>query len=153
MKEFDGIESRLPVGVRLFSHGLDPETGVCKAVFEGALTPPPPKESTVDPIDDGNSGGDGDGDGDVGGHVGDGGGGENGAAALSAAEKTSLPTPPNISGEGKTDGEPPLSGDDGDGVSVEGAGVGDGHKLGTDDGAGRSLLRFGVEMDMGMKTR
>lgn len=48
LKEFDGIESRLPPGVSLSSHDMDPEAGVCKAVFEAAVSMPSPRSTDVD---------------------------------------------------------------------------------------------------------
>lgn len=40
VKEFDGIESRLPSGVSLSSHTMNAEAGVCRAVFNAMLTAP-----------------------------------------------------------------------------------------------------------------
>lgn len=37
MKEFDGIETRLPKGVVLSSHIMHPEEGVCRAVFDALV--------------------------------------------------------------------------------------------------------------------
>lgn len=37
LKELDGIDSRLPAGISLSSHDMEPESGVCKAFFEAAL--------------------------------------------------------------------------------------------------------------------
>lgn len=48
LKEFDGIESRLPAGVSLSSHDMDPEAGVCKAVFEAAVSMPSPRNTEDD---------------------------------------------------------------------------------------------------------
>lgn len=40
LKEFDGIESRLPKGVTLYSHTMQPEEGVCRAVFDALVEVP-----------------------------------------------------------------------------------------------------------------
>lgn len=37
LKELDGLDSRLPPGVSLSSHDMEPKTGVCKAYFEASL--------------------------------------------------------------------------------------------------------------------
>lgn len=40
LKELDGVDSRLPAGVSLSSHDMEPEAGVCKAYFEASLAAP-----------------------------------------------------------------------------------------------------------------
>ena len=40
LKEFDGIESRLPAGFTVSDHVMDLLSGACKACFEASLTAP-----------------------------------------------------------------------------------------------------------------
>lgn len=40
LKELDGVNSRLPPGVSLSSHDMEPEAGVCRAYFEASLAAP-----------------------------------------------------------------------------------------------------------------
>lgn len=59
LKEFDGIEARLPAGVSLHSHTMQPEAGVCRAVFDALVGPPASKSTSEDVGSAGNQAGTG----------------------------------------------------------------------------------------------
>lgn len=69
LKELDGIDSRLPPGVSLCNHDMEPEAGVCKAYFEAVLTPPASTAAAAATGEDSGGGG-GDGSSDEGGGAG-----------------------------------------------------------------------------------
>ncbi|CAM9870925.1 unnamed protein product, partial [Ectocarpus sp. 4 AP-2014] len=144
LKELDGIDSRLPAGISLSSHDMEPESGVCKAFFEAAL------KATAS----GGGGGKKEEEGSRGEkqeeeeeEKGDGGGKKSEAGDSDPADSASPPTP----SEGKIDGEhqppPPAAGEDGS----EGEGGGSAESAAAEEAP--ELLRFKIEMDLGLDTR